>query len=230
MSYYGNNQYGDFYGSMGGVGAMGNMGNIAGDMSGGDSNIIQEPLSTGVLAAFGVSGYPNEPSLLEELGVNFGHIWQKTRAVLYPFGRGAIDDELMQDSDLAGPILFFLLFGTFLLLSGKSNFGYIYGLGLLGTLIQYSVLNGMAQRSIGVLKTMSVLGYCMLPLASTAAVGIFAPLKNVLGYTLGTFVVLWCATSASAIFVAYLHLHEVRVLVAYPLVLFYGVFSLLTLF
>ncbi|EHL01712.1 putative protein transport protein yip1 [Glarea lozoyensis 74030] len=29
----------------------------------------------------------------------------------------------MDDSDLAGPILFFLLFGTFLLFSGKVHFG-----------------------------------------------------------------------------------------------------------
>jgi hypothetical protein len=50
-------------------------------------------LSTGWLAAFGTEGYPGEPPLLEELGVNFGHIQQKTRTVLNPFGR--IDTHLM---------------------------------------------------------------------------------------------------------------------------------------
>ena len=40
----------------------------------------------------------------------------------------------MDDSDLAGPILFFLLFGTFLLFSGKVHFGYIYGLALVGSI------------------------------------------------------------------------------------------------
>jgi hypothetical protein len=34
----------------------------------------QGGLSTGWLAAFGTEGYDGEPPLLEELGVNFGHI------------------------------------------------------------------------------------------------------------------------------------------------------------
>ena len=66
-------------------------------------------LRTGWLAAFSTEGYEGEPSLQEELGVNFGHIREKTVAVLNPF-RG-IDRHLMDDSDLAGPILFFFLVG-----------------------------------------------------------------------------------------------------------------------
>ena len=34
----------------------------------------QGGLRTGWLAAFGTEGYEGEPPLLEELGVNFGHI------------------------------------------------------------------------------------------------------------------------------------------------------------
>lgn len=74
----------------------------------------QGGLRTGWLAAFGTEGYEGEPPLLEELGVNFGHIKTKTLTVLNPLAR--IDQHIMDDSDLAGPILFFLLFGTFLLL------------------------------------------------------------------------------------------------------------------
>jgi hypothetical protein len=37
-------------------------------------------LRTGWLAAFGTEGYEGEPPLLEELGVNFGHIRGKVRA------------------------------------------------------------------------------------------------------------------------------------------------------
>lgn len=37
----------------------------------------QNGLSTGWLAAFGTEGYEGEPPLLEELGVNFGHIKMK---------------------------------------------------------------------------------------------------------------------------------------------------------
>ena len=37
----------------------------------------QGGLRTGWLAAFGTEGYETEPPLLEELGVNFGHIKTK---------------------------------------------------------------------------------------------------------------------------------------------------------
>lgn len=77
----------------------------------------QGGLRTGWLAAFGTEGYEHEPPLLEELGVNFGHIKVKTMTVLNPLAR--VDQHIMDDSDLAGPILFFLLFGTFLLLVSR---------------------------------------------------------------------------------------------------------------
>jgi protein YIPF5/7 len=48
----------------GGVGVSGRMGEQGG-------------LRTGWLAAFGTEGYDGEPGLLEELGVNFGHIRTK---------------------------------------------------------------------------------------------------------------------------------------------------------
>jgi protein YIPF5/7 len=65
----------------------------------------------------------------------------QTLAVLNPFTR--IDQHLMDDSDLAGPILFFLLFGTSLLLSGKVHFGYIYGLALLGSISLHVIISLM---------------------------------------------------------------------------------------
>ncbi|KAJ0167193.1 putative Yip1 domain-containing protein [Colletotrichum tabaci] len=101
----------------------------------------QGGLRTGWLAAFSTEGYDGEPPLLEELGVNFGHIRAKTLAVLNPFRR--IDQHLMDDSDLAGPLLSFLLYGTFLLFAGKVHFGYIYGLALLGSTSLHIILSLM---------------------------------------------------------------------------------------
>jgi hypothetical protein len=66
----------------------------------------------------------------------------QTLAVLNPFTR--IDQHLMDDSDLAGPILFFLLFGTSLLFSGNLHFGYIYGLALLGSTSLHLILSLMS--------------------------------------------------------------------------------------
>jgi len=50
----------------------------------------------------------------------------------------------MDDSDVAGPILFFLLFGTFLLFAGKVHFGFIYGLALMGSISLHWILSLMS--------------------------------------------------------------------------------------
>ncbi|EFX00681.1 golgi membrane protein [Grosmannia clavigera kw1407] len=124
------------YGGFGGSGAPGGGAGVSGRMG------EQGGLRTGWLAAFSTEGYDGEPPLLEELGVNFSHIRAKTLAVLNPFQR--IDQHLMDDSDLAGPIISFLLFGTFLLFSGKVHFGYIYGLALLGSTSLHIILSLMS--------------------------------------------------------------------------------------
>ena len=45
----------------------------------------QGGLRTGWLAAFGTEGYEGEPALLEELGVNFGHIKVKVCGAFLSF-------------------------------------------------------------------------------------------------------------------------------------------------
>lgn len=54
----------------------------------------------------------------------------------------------MDDSDLAGPLFFFLLYGTFLLLSGRVHFGYIYGLAVFGSCLLHGILSLMAPAPI----------------------------------------------------------------------------------
>ncbi|PYH97482.1 Yip1-domain-containing protein [Aspergillus ellipticus CBS 707.79] len=102
----------------------------------------QGGLRTGWLAAFGTEGYEGEPPLLEELGVNFEHIRTKTLTVLNPFVR--IDQHLMDDSDLYGALLYIVLYGTFLLLSGKVFYGYIYGVAVFGTVALHLILSLMS--------------------------------------------------------------------------------------
>lgn len=48
-----------------------------------------------------------------ELGINFSHIRAKSLAVLNPLR--TVDEHIMDDADLAGPLLFVFCFGTFLL-------------------------------------------------------------------------------------------------------------------
>lgn len=62
-------------GGPGGAGAGGFGAAVGGAVSGRMGE--QGGLRTGWLAAFGTEGYDGEPPLLEELGINFGHIRMK---------------------------------------------------------------------------------------------------------------------------------------------------------
>jgi len=184
----------------------------------------------GWLAAFGTGGYDDEPPLLEELGVNFTHIKGKTLAVLNPLQ--TVDQHMMDDSDVAGPIIFCVLFGTFLLLSGKVHFGYIYGVALLGSVSLHLLLNLMSPptHSLNYIRSASVLGYCLLPLVFTSGLGVAYPLDGMLGYLLSVAAIVWSTYAASNMFVGVLGVREMRWLVAYPLALFYSVFGIMSIF
>ncbi|KAL4793782.1 surface antigen-domain-containing protein [Aspergillus venezuelensis] len=126
---------------VGGVGGgYGGFGSPTGGLSGRMGE--RGGLRMGWLAAFGTEGYDGEPPLLEELGVNFEHIRTKTLTVLNPFAR--IDQHLMDDSDLYGALLYIVLYGTFLLLSGKVFYGYIYGVAVFGTVALHLILSLMS--------------------------------------------------------------------------------------
>ncbi|KAE8349807.1 Yip1-domain-containing protein [Aspergillus coremiiformis] len=127
-------------GGGGGGGGYGGFGSPAAGVNGRMGE--QGGLKTGWLAAFGTEGYEGEPPLLEELGVNFEHIRTKTLTVLNPFAR--IDQHLMDDSDLYGALLYIVLYGTFLLLSGKVFYGYIYGVAVFGTVALHLILSLMS--------------------------------------------------------------------------------------
>ncbi|MCJ1466745.1 hypothetical protein MMC07_005365 [Pseudocyphellaria aurata] len=213
----------------------------------------QGGLRTGWLAAFGTEGYEGEPPLLEELGVNFGHIKIKTLTVLNPLAR--VDQHLMDDSDLAGPVLFFVLFGTFLLFSGKVHFGYIYGLALIGSLSLHTIFSLMSPppleqdggghphdhhhqmgsssslaSSLTYPRSASVLGYCLLPLVVVSLVGVVVPMDSAGGYVMSCLAIVWCTYSSSGMFCAVGRMRSMRGLVAYPLGLFYVGFGIMAIF
>lgn len=174
------------------------------------------------------SSFEDEPPLMEELGINFDHILQKTWAVLNPLTD--TNATIMQDTDLAGPLVFCLAFGGFLLLSGKVHFGYIYGIGVVGCLAMYVLLNLMSLTGVSAGCVISVLGYCLLPMVGLSGVSILFSLKGLLGNILTVLTIVWCSLSASKLFVTALAMDHQQPLVAYPCALVYGVFALLTVF
>ncbi|KAJ3368075.1 hypothetical protein GGF31_006908 [Allomyces arbusculus] len=179
-------------------------------------------------AAFTTGGLDGEPPLMEELGINPGHIWAKAVAVLNPFK--PIDQHIMDDTDLAGPLLFCLMLGVFLLLSGKAHFSYIYGMAALGCAAMYAILNLMSDNGIDVGTTASVLGYCLLPLVLLSMVSVVLGLGGWIGPILTWATIGWCTYSSSSMFVTVLRMNEQHALVAYPVGLLYAMFALITAF
>jgi len=176
----------------------------------------------------GASGFEDEPPLLEELGINPDHIMQKTLTVLNPMR--STDAAIAGDSDLAGPIVFAIAFGSFIMFSGKLYFNYIYGIGLLGCLAMYCLLNLMSLSGVGIGCVVSVLGYCLLPIVGLSGLSVIFSLSGVLGNILTGAAVAWCTLSSSKLFTTALEMKQQQLLVAYPCALMYGVFALITMF
>ncbi len=103
-------------------------------------------------------------------------------------------------------------------------------MGLLGTVSIYTLLNLMSDSGIDAYRTASVLGYCLLPMVGLGGLGIGLGMDTAVGGILSIVSVVWCTYAASTIFVAVLRMDRQRLLVAYPVGLFYGCFALLSIF
>jgi len=174
------------------------------------------------------SSFEDEPPLMEELGIDLTQIYQTTMTVLNPNKPAATN--LMDDPDLSGPLMFCLGFGSLLLLSGKIHFGYIYGVALIGAASMYTLLNLMSVNGVSASITVSVLGYCMLPMCLLAAVAALLSLNGLFGILLSIVTVSWAAFASSKLFVSVLAMYDQQPLVAYPCALMYGIFAVLTVF
>ncbi|XP_075045261.1 protein YIPF7 isoform X2 [Mixophyes fleayi] len=170
----------------------------------------------------------DELPLLEELGINFSNIWQKTLTVLNPWKPA--DGSIMNETDLTGPMMFSFALGSTLLLAGKIHFGYVYTMSILGCLGIHALLNLMSVTGVSHGCVASVLGYCLLPMVILSCFAIVFSLQGIVGTILAASVIGWCSFSASKIFITTLAMEGQQLLVAYPCALLYGLFALLTVF
>ncbi|OXB63576.1 hypothetical protein ASZ78_014201 [Callipepla squamata] len=205
-------------------------------------------------------GFDEEPPLLEELGINFEHIWQKTLTVLNPMKPA--DGSIMNETDLTGPVVFCLALGSTLLLdkfsafnsskpvrliksdsgfayiavnweysrAGKVHFGYVYGVSAIGCLTMHALLNLMSISGVSHGCVASVLGYCLLPMVILSSSAAIFSLNGILGTLFALFIIGWCSLSASKIFTSALAMEGQQLLIAYPCALLYGLFALLAVF
>merc|ERR1712002_964164 len=143
-------------------------------------------------------GFEDEPPLLEELGINFDHIYQKTVAVMNPWKHTS--SEVINEVDLTGPFVFCMALGAAMLMVGKVQFGYIYGIGAVGVIGMWFLLNLMAPKGAHLGVIASVLGYCILPIVILSVINILVSLQGILGTIAAPAAVCWCAISASKLF------------------------------
>eukprot|EP00510_Aplanochytrium_minuta_P001615 CAMPEP_0184022110 /NCGR_PEP_ID=MMETSP0954-20121128/10386_1 /TAXON_ID=627963 /ORGANISM="Aplanochytrium sp, Strain PBS07" /LENGTH=265 /DNA_ID=CAMNT_0026304373 /DNA_START=174 /DNA_END=968 /DNA_ORIENTATION=- len=223
-------QYGNVNGAMSGPMSGGFGGPMGGAKSGGFTSFgfdkPQDNTMSGGIGG-GNGGYDDdyvEPPLLVELGINFGHIYTKTISVIIP--TKTIKQDILHDADLAGPIVFALVQGVCLMFSGKLHYGYIFGFGFVGCFSIYVILNLMSQTtSIDSWRTVSVLGYSILPIVVLSAFTILVSLRGPVGLMLTFIAILWCTQTATRFFEAALGMRLQRYLIAYPVFLFYCIFG-----
>ena len=117
-------------------------------------------------------------------------------------------------------------------LKGRLEFGNIYGFGLTGCLGIFFIINLLSKRGqyVELFTCASNLGYSLVPFVFLAAISIFTDLNNPLGMILCAIVVGWSTVNATRLFEYGLDMQDKKYLIAYPIMLFYSVFSLLTIF
>ena len=120
---------------------------MSGSMSRGRANESSRLMPRNISATLLGEGEADERPILEELGIDFGHIKAKTKIVLWPKRSMITPGSAMgNDDDFAGPLLFCLTLGTIMLFKGKVQFGAIYGVFVSGWLGIWAVLNLMSAK------------------------------------------------------------------------------------
>jgi hypothetical protein len=79
-------------------------------------------------------------------------------------------------------------------------------------------------------KTISILGYSLLPFSFLAFLSLFATLDGVIGGLVSLAMIIWSTVTATRFFEYGLDMEDKKYLIAYPISLFYFVFMLLTIF
>jgi len=179
----------------------------------------------------------DEAPILDELGINIENMLLKSKAVVLPFSRFGGDHvdpaSICQEADLLGPIALLLLLGFEMVLTGKIQFGYIYVYGLFGCIAMTLVVNLMSPSgAVSIWTVGSIMGYALLPVNLLALIKIFV--MNIihmqtLGNILGGLTVVWSTMASTRLLELGCDLRDQRYLIAYPLLLFYSAFVMMTI-
>lgn len=170
-------------------------------------------------------------------------------AVVNPFHEDTAhkDHLLFDEPDLAGPVLFAIVLGAALTLSGgETRFGCIYGLSIGSVFAMFFIAQLMGQslgapeksaadkrltlKLVSIREVASALGYGQLPVVWLAVLGIVMPLQSLVGALLAVGAVALATRAASAQFCRLTGNPEHQLLMAYPCGLVYLAFVLVVIF
>lgn len=178
-----------------------------------------------------------EPPLLDELEIDPQRILHKSLLILNPFhvdeviGKSA---DLIHESDLAGPIVFCLLFGVCLFVAGsKVHFGYIYGLSMISVCGMYTLLLLMADgigRLLTIARVASALGYGILPILWLSIFSIFVSLSSTFGIVVYMLCIALATLGSSRMLCLLSNDANKKLLITYPCALIYTAFTFLVVF
>ena len=201
-------------------------------------------------------GFPDEPPLLEELGVDFSQIARRAKSAMNPLPSRKTR-ETSKDDDLAGPLVVFGLIATLHAIQGKMHYGYILGWSAIASGLTCWLLNQLTAQSnsnavenLSLSRTASVIGYNATSILILSFMKAFvysqgsnsgsnnssdgSPSgKNSFGIlAFASVCVLQASSKSSGLF-----LHGMgqcgegkRLVVFYPMVLLYSLYALLTLY
>ena len=171
-----------------------------------------------------------EIPLLEELGINPQNIKNKIISIIT---LKRIDKKFLEESDMGGPFLIILIFAFSLVLQYKTCFGYLYGISVFGSVALFLLLNLMSKnKSILLYNTISVLGYCLIPVVFLSFCSVFLTMKmkGFLGIILAFGSIISSSISATRFFEIALDMSQQKWLIFYPICLFYTCFVLVIIF
>lgn len=96
----------------------------------------------------------------------------------------------------------------------------------------YLIINLMSKQDqyVELYKTISILGYSLLPFTFLALLAVFADLEGLVGGAISLAMIIWSTVTATRFFEYGLDMEDKKYLIAYPISLFYFVFMLLTVF
>ncbi|KAH0785129.1 Yip1-domain-containing protein [Histomonas meleagridis] len=183
--------------------------------------------STGYFASIIHGGFPDEPSLFEEMGIHNTNVKENLKTILLPMSRS---QNTMADNNFLVGLLFFCFFAGALLLLGKVRFGMVYIIGITGFSLLYFLFKFMLPAPVESLGStlFTALSYCTIPLAVFLVISFILRLRSpTVKIIFALPFVSWAGISATKYLLPLLNINDSKPLIFFPIFIFYSYMLLL---